>query len=164
MKTILLVLASLFLHSLYAQLPKDIINQKCYDSGWSDETEDMLLTDDGDVQSGNLGGLDVWVVKLDTSGIIIWEKIFGGTANDWGAYLLYLENGNILAFGSTHSSDVDVNINYGYLDFWIFEITTDGEIVNSRVLEVLQMIIFSTYYKPVMEVSFLQLGLEQVME
>jgi hypothetical protein len=196
MKALLHILLIVIAITANAQLPKDIINQNCYDSGWPDIAKDMLITenaiyflgdqntddnhddivlfktnfngdliwvkayggssidqslsiiqdnegflyfssgtfsDDGDVQSGNLGGLDSWVVKLDTSGTIIWEKTFGGTANDWGVYLLYLENGNILVYGSTHSSDINVDMNYGGLDFWVFEITVDGEILNSKV-------------------------------
>ena len=184
----------------FAQLPKDIVNQHCYDSGWPDMTEDMVetkdaiyilsdrITDDGnhnydhdivitktnhageliwqkifggssedipasiitdslgmiyfgcmtyssngDIQSGNIGGLDIWIVKIDTSGQIIWEQTYGGSRDDYAAYLIYLENGNILAYGATFSSDHDVNINYGYLDIWIWEISPQGEIVNSRV-------------------------------
>ncbi|NPD47627.1 T9SS type A sorting domain-containing protein [Lentimicrobium sp. S6] len=90
-------------------------------------------SDDGDIQSGNMGGHDFWVVKIDTSGQVVWEQTYGGSMTDYGAYLLYLENGNILAYGPTFSSDNDVNINYGYLDIWIWEITPQGEIVKSRV-------------------------------
>ncbi len=90
-------------------------------------------SNDGDVQSGNMGGLDFWIVKIDTSGHIIWEQTYGGSRDDYGAYLIYLENGNILAYGATFSSDHDVNINYGFLDIWMWEITPHGEIVNSRV-------------------------------
>jgi hypothetical protein len=52
---------------------------------------------------------------------------------DYAAKLLYLENGNILMYLATFSSDYDVDINYGSLDIWIAEITTDGEMVQSRV-------------------------------
>ncbi|OYT15555.1 MAG: hypothetical protein B7C24_12500 [Bacteroidetes bacterium 4572_77] len=93
----------------------------------------MSFSDDGDVQSGNMGGYDFWIVKIDTSGQIIWEQTFGGSRTDYAAYLIYLENGNILAYGATFSHDYDVDINYGYLDFWLWEITPDGEIVRSRV-------------------------------
>lgn len=90
-------------------------------------------SEDGDVQSGNMGGEDAWIVKVDTSGSIIWEQTYGGSRDDYGANLVYLINGNILLYTATLSDDFDVPINYGFLDIWIAEIAPDGEIIRSKV-------------------------------
>ena len=43
-------------------------------AGWSD-------SNDGDI-SGNHGSIDYWVVKLDDTGTIEWQKSIGGSAED----------------------------------------------------------------------------------
>ena len=98
-----------------------------YFSGWT-------FSNDGDVQSGNHGGYDRWIVKIDSEGNIIWEQCYGGSMTEYGGMLKLLSNGNILSFGATFSCDGDVLINYGYLDIWLLEINTDGEILLSKVL------------------------------
>jgi Secretion system C-terminal sorting domain/PKD-like domain len=91
------------------------------------------FSDDGDVNSGNHGGYDRWVVKIDINGNIIWEKCYGGSYIDYGGVLKLLNNGNILVYGATTSTDGDVPINYGYLDDWLMIINTDGDILENRI-------------------------------
>ena len=90
-------------------------------------------SNDGDVQSGNNGASDFWVVKVDINGDIIWEKTFGGSMSEYLAFMTYLDNGNILLYGKTFSHDFDIPMTYGSYDFWIWEITQEGELVNDRV-------------------------------
>jgi len=90
-------------------------------------------SDDGDVQSGNHGNADRWIVKINGQGNIIWEHSYGGSGVEYGGFLKLLKNGNILTYGATTSSDGDVPVNYGYLDDWLMIITPDGDIVQSRV-------------------------------
>ena len=97
-----------------------------YFSGWT-------YSNDGDVQSGNHGGSDRWIVKIDGEGNIIWEQCYGGSMTEYGGMLKLLSNGNILTYAATFSGDGDVPVNYGFLDNWLMIITPDGEIVSSRV-------------------------------
>ncbi len=90
-------------------------------------------SDDGDVQSGNHGDFDRWIVKIDGQGNIIWEQSYGGSGVEYGGRIQLLRNGNIITYGATTSSDGDVPVNYGYLDDWLMIITSEGEIVQSRV-------------------------------
>jgi len=120
--------------------------EKCY-GGSNAEVASYIITDsighyyiggwvssnDGDVQSGNHGGWDRWVVKLNTSGDIIWEKCYGGSYMDYGGSLLLLNNGNILVYSATTSNDGDVPVNYGGLDVWLMIINPDGEILQNKV-------------------------------
>jgi len=89
-------------------------------------------SDDGDIQSGNKGGTDAWIIKLDTSGTILWERTYGGSKSDYSGNLIYLENGNILLYTASFSSDYDVEMNYGFLDLWLLELTPNGDIINSK--------------------------------
>lgn len=98
-----------------------------YFGGWT-------FSNDGDIQSGNHGNYDRWIVKIDVWGNIIWEKCYGGTGRDYGGILKLLSNGNIIVFSATISSDGDVPVNYGYLDAWITIINPDnGDILINKV-------------------------------
>ena len=97
-----------------------------YFSGWT-------YSNDGDIQSGNHGGYDRWIVKIDSEGNIIWEQCYGGSRTEYGGLLKLLSNGSILTYGATFSDDGDVPVNYGYHDSWLMIINTDGEIIESRV-------------------------------
>ena len=112
-----------------AEYPNDIIadNQGNFYFGT------LSYSDDGNVQSGNHGEADRWIVKIDGEGNIIWEHSYGGSGREYGGYVKLLKNGNILTYGATTSSDGDVPVNYGYLDDWLMIITPEGEIVQSRV-------------------------------
>lgn len=92
-----------------------------------------VSSDDGDIQSGNHGIYDRWVVKIDSEGEIIWEQCYGGSNDDYGGTLMWLSDGNILVYGAAHSGDGDVPINYGFLDIWLMKITPEGDILESHV-------------------------------
>ncbi len=84
-------------------------------------------SNDGDV-SGNHGGKDAWVLKLDSFGGIQWQKCLGGS--DWEeAWDIQLtpDGGYILA-GRSNSTDGDVTGNHGTLDYWVVKLSSTAEI------------------------------------
>jgi len=88
-------------------------------------------SDDGDV-SGNHGGFDFWVLKIDHEGNIIWQKCFGGSYDDDPIFFKRLSDGNFIAGGLTMSNDGDVSGNHsfeGYRDMWIFKFTPQGDLL-----------------------------------
>jgi hypothetical protein len=92
------------------------------------------LSNNGDIKSGNHGSWDRWVVKIDESGHIIWEKCYGGTGIEYGGLIKLLSDGRIIVFGASTSGDGDVPVNYGYLDVWITIIDPEnGDILQNRV-------------------------------
>ncbi|MGM0480239.1 MAG: hypothetical protein ACQERC_13540 [Bacteroidota bacterium] len=87
-------------------------------AGWSE-------SNDGDVTE-NSGGSDYWIVKLDASGNIIWEKSLGGSGNDWANSIeLTSDNGFIVA-GQSDSNDGDVTGNNGSKDYWVVKLDSVG--------------------------------------
>lgn len=86
---------------------------------------------DGDVTS-SLGGLDVWLVKLDSAGNILWDRTYGGSSDDAPYDLVLLNDGRMLIVGFSKSSDHDVTSNYGDFDEWIFMVGSDLEIEWSK--------------------------------
>ncbi len=81
---------------------------------------------------------DAWIVKLDASGNILWQRCLGGTANDYLRTISSIQDGYLLA-GYTSSDDGDV---VGYhagvisdaLDAWIVQLNESGNIVWQRCL------------------------------
>ena len=82
---------------------------------------------DGDV-SGNHGGDDFWIVKLNADAIIEWQKCYGGSNNDYANSIAQTPEGGYIIAGRSESSDGDVSDNYGSVDFWIVKIDSLGNI------------------------------------
>lgn len=82
-------------------------------------------SDDGNV-SLNKGGADVWLIKIDGSGNLLWEKTYGGSSFDVGRSIKKTQDGNYVIVGSTRSQDGDVSINRGQNDAWVLKISETG--------------------------------------
>lgn len=87
---------------------------------------------DGDKTVSNFGMYDWWIVKLDSAGNKIWDKVYGNsnqeqtTANNLD--LLALDNGNYLFAGKTNSESggTITDSSRGGQDFWISMIDSSG--------------------------------------
>ena len=90
-------------------------------------------SDDGNV-SGNHGMSDFWIVKLDSEGVLEWQKCFGGSEHDWAHSVQQTADGGYILAGSTESYDGDVTGNHGGQDFWIVKLKEDGELEWQRCL------------------------------
>ena len=78
------------------------------------------------------GSWDAWLIKMNSTGDIVWNKNYGGTALDGFNDLIELPSGNIFIFG-TSASGVSGNkssSNYGANDLWSLKLNTDGAILN----------------------------------
>ena len=61
---------------------------------------------DGDV-SINHGWSDIWLVKVDANGTIIWEKTIGGTYSEHANAVIMTADNNLVICGSAKSNDQD---------------------------------------------------------
>ncbi|NCA86599.1 MAG: T9SS type A sorting domain-containing protein [Clostridia bacterium] len=90
------------------------------------------MSNDGDV-SGNHGSMDIWIVKLDFEGNIIWQKCLGGSRVDGLGELLIVENSDILLLGYTKSNNGDVSGNHSISehdrDIWVLRLSSDGALL-----------------------------------
>lgn len=91
------------------------------------------LSNDGDV-SGNHGGSDVWVIKLDAAGMIQWKRTYGGSNAESGQSILEMAGGGYILTGHTYSNDGDVSGNHGLSDAWVVRLDATGDIVWQRAL------------------------------
>ncbi|MEO6253742.1 MAG: hypothetical protein ABIO79_10570 [Ferruginibacter sp.] len=93
----------------------------------------------GDVTETNHGGpsaLDYWIVKLDGTGNILWNRLLGGTGTEIPMSVLEsAEGGYIVAGSSTSSANGNVTpVNHGFTDYWIVKLDVAGAISWNRLL------------------------------
>lgn len=74
--------------------------------------------------TGQHGLTDIWLIKTDASGNLIWQRTFGGSANDVANAMILTSDGGLLIGGSSESSNGNTTNNHGSNDFWI--VKTDG--------------------------------------
>jgi hypothetical protein len=135
----------------------ELLWQNCYGGSYYDIGIDMIETEEGyiftavsgsnDVDvSGHHGpaGLppdgweDIWIVKLNNLGEIIWQNSIGGYGIEYASYITETEDGDIVSIGTTMSDDGDVSGNHSapdndyWGDVWVVKLTEDGEIMWQR--------------------------------
>jgi hypothetical protein len=121
--------------------------QHCYGGSGHDgingllELEDGYMissgggSDDGDLEgSGYHGGDgDIWLVKIDFSGNIIWQKCYGGSNTESASNVFQTSDGGFIVFGSTYSFDGDITENHSLDEFrpsiWVFKVNSTGELL-----------------------------------
>ena len=85
----------------------------------------ITFSNDLDV-SENHGESDIWLVKIDENGNIIWDKSYGGSQFDDGQSVALSKNGGYIISGNTKSSDGDSNSNAGENDIWLIKTDANG--------------------------------------
>ncbi len=83
----------------------------------------------GNVQGINKGKTDVWVLKLDASGGIIWQQRFGGSDYDGATSIVATNDGYTVAgytFSGVSGVDGDVESNAGGSDAWVINLALNG--------------------------------------
>ncbi len=84
---------------------------------------------DGDV-TGNHGGTDYWIVKINSIGTILWQQSLGGTGNEEAYAIQQTKDGGYIVGGCSPSNDGDVTGHhdtvYYNLDYWIVKLDVSG--------------------------------------
>ncbi len=84
---------------------------------------------DGDVinPSGAAGG--AWILKLNASGGIEWQKLYGAPSGGQNANSVCLTSDGGYAITSvSYGSGGDVPVNYGYSDYWVMKLDATGNL------------------------------------
>lgn len=90
-------------------------------------------SNDGDV-SGNHGGGDYWIVKLDINGNIQWQKSLGGSSSEQVNSVRQTFDGGYIIAGTTVSTDGDITVSYGNNDFWVVKLDSGGNMQWQKTL------------------------------
>ncbi|MCK9423615.1 MAG: T9SS type A sorting domain-containing protein [Bacteroidales bacterium] len=98
----------------------------------------VTASNDGDVTE-NHGGGDIWIVKIDHEGNLIWQKCFGGSKDELGYFIKPGNAGSFFIGGATNSNDGDVSGNNSlpydvYYDMWLIKISSEGTLLWQQCL------------------------------
>lgn len=74
----------------------------------------------------NFGKKDVWVLKLDPLGAVLWQKNIGGAEDDIANDILFDTSGNVFVVAHSLSLDGDFDINHGFSDLWLIKMKADN--------------------------------------
>jgi len=88
---------------------------------------------DGQV-TGNHGGYDYWVVKLDDTGAIQWEESLGGAGDDVAYTVQQTSDSGYIISGSSDSATGNVTVNYGGQDYWVVKLNKYGSVTWQKSL------------------------------
>ncbi len=86
---------------------------------------------DGDIQNP-LGNADVFALKINETGAIIWAKSYGGTQFESARDVVALTDGTFAIVASSRSNDIDLNANYGVNDAWLLLVDADGGVIGQK--------------------------------
>jgi PKD repeat protein len=120
--------------------------QKCLGGSGDDEASSVRQTADGGymvagqtnssdgIVSGNHGGKDYWVVKLNESGHLVWQRCLGGSQDDYAKDVRQTADGGYVVAGFANSNNGDVSGNHGGEDFWIVKLDQSGNLTWQKCL------------------------------
>lgn len=82
----------------------------------------------GNKTSPNFGASDAWIIKMDASNGIVWQKSFGGTGYDDISDVFETSEGDLLVAATTASpiSGNQTSGNHGGSDYWILKLDANG--------------------------------------
>ncbi len=71
---------------------------------------------------------DFWVVKLDGSGNIQWEKVYGGYDGNHAKKIVCTKDGGYVLVGTVRESSGDISSSNGHMDMWVLKLNDTGKI------------------------------------
>ena len=83
---------------------------------------------DGDIVGKTTAVNDYWLLKLDATGNLEWNKTYGGSKDDRGQSLAQTKDGGYVLTGYAMSDDGDGSNNEGFHDNWILKLDASGNI------------------------------------
>ncbi|WP_163379588.1 HYR domain-containing protein, partial [Cyclobacterium sp. SYSU L10401] len=129
-------------NSDYWVIKIDELGNKIWDKAYGGASSDLLFSStntldggyllggyspsraSGDKSETGIGGRDYWIVRIDGNGNKIWDKIFGGSGNDYLYSTLSTTNGAYLLAGNSDSdaSGDKSEDSKGGLDYWVVKL------------------------------------------
>jgi hypothetical protein len=109
------------------------LEDNCYDIVATNDGGYLIVGDsnspaDGDKSETSRGGTDFWAIKINSEGVKVWDKRFGGSGSDICNDIIATSNGGFLLGGSSDSGfgDDKSEGSRGESDFWLVKIDADG--------------------------------------
>lgn len=74
------------------------------------------------------GSTDIWLVKMDAAGNILWQKCYGGSKADFAYQIIQTADSGFLFTGWSYSQDGDITVYDGSFFTWLVKIDSNGNI------------------------------------
>ncbi len=115
--------------------------KKSYGGTGIERAQDIAKTNDGgfvitgstfsnDVDvSKNNGESDIWLIKIDAAGELVWEQTFGGSQFDAAHSVIASKDGGFIITGNAKSTNKDLSDNAGENDIWLIKTDANGSMV-----------------------------------
>lgn len=87
------------------------------------QTQDGGYVIAGSTQSFGAGGMDIWVLKLDSANKLEWQKTYGGKKSDEAYAIQQTHDGGYVVAGVTQSFGV------GHSDIWVLRLNSYGNMI-----------------------------------
>jgi len=130
--TLMLIIFLSINNFILAQIAPDTLWTKTFGGAADDQAVAIQQTSDGgyivlgSTQSYGSGQLDTWLVKIDENGDEIWNKTFGGPANDGAVSIQQTNDRGYIFAGLTKSFGA------GGEDFWLVKTDSIGNEIWSK--------------------------------
>jgi gliding motility-associated-like protein len=127
---LVIIVLFLFSENLSAQVRfQEVIGEANDDRGRSiRHTSDNGFIIIGSTYSFGAGGMDTYLVKINSNGLIAWSKTFGGVLEDDGRGLCEISSGGYALVGSTNSFGAGLN------DLYLFKTDVTGTLIWSTAI------------------------------
>lgn len=120
----------------------DIIWKRSFGGSLMDKLFDIEILDNGDIvavgylmspevtlaSTVHKGLLDVWVIRLNAKGQLIWQNCYGGSDDDFAYNICKSADNNLIIAGSSDSMDGLVGITEGEWDGWLIQLDLNGQV------------------------------------
>lgn len=119
----------------------DLLWERSFGGTGIEISQDIAKTDDGGyVITGNTfsndtnvsknnGESDIWLIKIDDNGNLVWEKTYGGIHFDAGEGVSLSSDGGFIISGNSKSDGIDATKNAGENDIWLIKTDAEGNLV-----------------------------------
>lgn len=119
----------------------DLVWERSFGGTGIEISQDIVKTEDGNYVvtghtfsndtnvSKNNGESDVWMIKIDDSGNLLWETTLGGSQFDAAENVSLAKDGGFIISGNSKSSDADVTENEGENDIWVIKTDANGNLI-----------------------------------
>ncbi|WP_407480781.1 hypothetical protein [Elizabethkingia meningoseptica] len=104
-----------------------------------DSQGNLLVIGESESTNGNIeknnGDFDIFLIKLNADGDLIWGKNYGGSGYEGLSQdntIVEAENGNFIFIGYTSSSDFNVSKNNGGYDVWVSKVDNNGNLIKQK--------------------------------
>jgi hypothetical protein len=109
---------------------------KAFGGFGDDACKSVVATEDGGYVIGGVtrsygnGSNDLWLIKTDSEGNMVWDRTFGGSGDDYGGSVLQTEDGGYVLLGQTrvHSPGIGGGV------AWLIKIDSEGNLEWEKTL------------------------------